>query len=98
MPEVRKTLEKYILIRYTRRTGTIDTVLEAHGTAGLQLWAVNNTTRSKDCFVFEYETGKVIYLIKGMPNGCPKVEDTGLGNIDNYCPGLLAEIHRQSKK
>ena len=88
-------LETFTLIRFSRRSGKVDTTLEGLGNAALRLWALQNTTKTKDTIIFNKATGEVVYYFEGT-EGYPKMFDQGLGNIDDYCPGLLAEIHRQS--
>lgn len=87
--------ETFVLVRFTRKSGRIDTTLEAVGNALLKLWALRNTTKTKDCIIFSKTTGQVVYYTEGTGN-FPDVQDKDLGNIEKYCPGLLAEIQKQS--
>ena len=86
--------KKYCLVRFNRKSGKIDTTLEGLGTCMLRLWALQNTTKSKDTIICEKDTGKVCWYYEGNA-GFPKIEDTNLGYIDDYCPGLLAALQSE---
>ena len=87
-------LKTYCLMRFSRRTGKIDTTLEGLGCGMLRLWALQNTTaKSKDTIIFEKDTGIVCWYYTGTGD-FPKIEDEDLGHIDDYCPGLLAEVQK----
>lgn len=94
-----KELETYVCLRFNRKSGKIDKSLEGLGRGMLQLWALQNTNaKSKDTIVFNKETGDVIAYYTGT-GGFPKIEmkDRGadLGNIEDYCPGILAELQKE---
>jgi hypothetical protein len=85
-------LEMHCLARFSRKTGRIDTTLEAMGSAMLKMWALNNCTKTKDIIIFSKETGNVVMYLEGT-EGFPKVFEEELGNIESYCPGLLASVN-----
>ena len=85
---MKDNMEEFVLVRFTRRSGKIDKTLEGIGCGMLKLWALQNTTKSKDCIVFSKDSGKVIMYTEGT-DGFPKVSKDNLGHIDRYCPGLL---------
>lgn len=92
-------METYVCMRFNRKTGKIDKTLEGLGCGMLELWALQNTTaKSKDSIVFNKTTGEVIAYYTGT-GGFPDVEMTkrgaDLGNIEDYCPGMLAELQRE---
>ena len=87
-------LKTYCLVRFARRSGKIDTSLEGIGSGMLRLWALQNTTKTKDTIIFEKETGKVCWYYEGTGD-FPKISDyesEALGNIEDYCEGLLAAV------
>jgi hypothetical protein len=93
-----KALETFTLVRFTRRTGKINTVLESLGTAMLQMWALKNTRGAEACLIFNKNNGHVAFLTEGTSTGFPKISDArdeDLGHIDDYCKGLLKAIQDQ---
>ena len=92
-----KELKTYCLVRFARRTGKIDTTLEGLGSGLLRLWALQNTTKTKDTIIFEKDTGTVCWYYEGTGD-FPKIMDykeEPLGNIDDYCPGLLETVQAE---
>lgn len=67
------TLDIYVLVRASKKTGNIDKVMTAMGCALLQMWALQNTTKSKTCFVINRRTGDVVYATYGTGD-FPKVK------------------------
>jgi hypothetical protein len=95
-------MEKFVCIRFSRKTGKIDKTLEGLGCGMLELWALENTTaKSKDTIVFSKVTGDVVMYCVGT-GGFPQIEmrDRGaeLGNINDYCPGLLAQLQEEDEE
>lgn len=84
-------LKTYCLVRFTRKSGKIDTTLEGLGSGMLRLWALQNTTKTKDTIIFEKDTGNVCWYYEGT-GGFPKIDEENLGHIDDYCSGLLAAV------
>ena len=88
-------LKTYCLVRFARKSGKIDTSLEGLGTGMLRLWALQNTTKTKDTIIFEKKTGRVCWYYEGTASGFPKIDDVELGHIDDYCPDLLEAINAE---
>ena len=63
--------EKF-LVRVSKKTGKIDTCLSGYSTALLKLWALQNTTKTKDTYIF-LESGEILVKIVGTQN-LPQVE------------------------
>ena len=63
-----KDLTVHVLFRVNKKSGAIDTTMTALGSATLNAWALMNTGRTKDCFVFERESGKLVYRAEGTPD------------------------------
>ena len=84
-------LKTYSLVRFTRKTGKIDTTLEGTGSGMLRLWALQNTTKTKDTIICEKDTGKVCWYYEGTPD-FPHIESENLGHIDDYCKGLFEAL------
>ena len=79
---------RYFLVRFARKSGKIDTTLEAgYGPAMLKLWALEHTTKTKDTIVFDSD-GTVLAYYEGAV--CfPTVAKDFEPSIEAYCPGLL---------
>ena len=85
------TLDMHCLVRFNRRTGKIDTTLEAVGNAQLKMWALCNCTKTKDIIIFHKDTGNCVMYLEGTAD-YPKIFEEELGNIESYCPGLLEAL------
>lgn len=78
------------LVRYSKKTGKIDMTLTGLGFAMLDLWGLQNTTKTKECLVFTRDTGLLLSHYIGRSNSMPEVEwPENDENINDYCPGLL---------
>lgn len=87
-------LRTNVCIRFGRKSGKIDKVLDGIGIGMLELWGLQNTTKTKDTVIFDKETGNIVAYYEGTEN-FPKVCDDMKGqNIERLCPGLLAEIQK----
>lgn len=88
-------MKRYYLVRFSKKTGKIDTSMSALGKALLQLWALQNTTtKTKDTIIFD-EDGWVSSYYEGngdFPNITKYKDDDRLEHIDDYCKGLLEEV------
>ena len=84
-------LKTYCLLRFTRKSGKIDTSLEGIGSGMLRMWALQNTTKTKDTIIFEKDTGYVCWYYEGTGD-FPKISEDDLGHIDDYCPGMLKAV------
>lgn len=89
------TLDKHYLVRFVRKTGKIDLTMESLGSAQLRFIALTKTTKSRDCIIFNGVTGEVVFYTEYDKSGFPNVTNDGLGHIDRYCPGLLAELQKE---
>lgn len=84
-------IKTYCLVRFARKSGKIDTTLEGVGSGLLRMWALQNTTKTKDTIIFEKNTGYVCWYYEGTGD-FPKIESDDLGHINDYCDGLLEAI------
>ena len=89
------TLDKYYLVRFARKTGKINLIMESLGSAQLRFVALTKTTKACDCIIFNGITGAVVFYTEYDKSGFPKVTNDGLGHIDKYCPELLAELQKE---
>ena len=72
-----KELSVHVLFRFSQKTGKIDTTMTSFGSAMLQMWALNNTTKTKGCIVVERDSGEVVFTSKGTES-FPKVKKGNL--------------------
>ena len=70
-------LAVHVLLRFGRKTGTMTSL----GSALLQMWALNHTTKTKSCVIVERDTGTVVFATQGT-DGFPKVRKGDLGSIE----------------
>ena len=68
------SLAVHVLFRCTKKSGKIDTTMTGMGSALMQMWALNNTPKSKSCLIFERESGKLTFASYGTENGFPKIK------------------------
>lgn len=67
-------LKRYGLVRCSKKTGKIDTAMTGLGKGMLQLWGLQNTTKSKRTVIFELDTGIIEAMYTGTEDGFPEVE------------------------
>ena len=75
-------LAPYVLIRASKKTGNVDKQVTALGHAMLQMWALQNTPKTKQCFIINGVTGQVVFATNGTADGFPKVKKEGLPNCE----------------
>lgn len=70
---MKDTLHNYGLVRFSKKTGKIDTTMTAIGKGLIQLWALQNTTKTKACVIIDL-TDRAIYAeYIGSAGGFPEV-------------------------
>lgn len=63
---------KKFLVRVSKKTGKIDTCMYGYAISVLKLWALQNTTKTKDTYIF-LESGEILVKIVGTQN-LPQIE------------------------
>lgn len=58
-------LTVHVLFRFNKRSGKIDTTMTSLGFAMLQMWALQNTPKTKRCLIFERDTGLLVFDCEG---------------------------------
>lgn len=91
-------LKKYGLIRASKKTGRIDTSMTGLGCGMLQLWALQNTTKTKITVVFEIETGLIRAKYEGTESGFPKVENKIESKGLHIGEELLEEFQEEARR
>lgn len=91
-------LTVHVLMRASKKTGRVDTCMTGLGAALLNMWGLQNTTKTKRTLVIERDTGKVISVYTGTADGMPKVEQAkkkDLGTCEEY--GIPLEMLQEIK-
>lgn len=83
-----------VLLRFSKKTGKVDKTMTGIGTALMQMWALNNTPKTKATIIIERDTGKVLFLAQGTGD-FPKVKDKDLGTAEEF--GIPMELLAQMK-
>lgn len=66
-------LHKYGLVRFSKKTGKIDTTMTALGRGLIQLWALQNTTKTKATVIVDIDERTVFSEYIGTADGFPEV-------------------------
>lgn len=86
-------LKIYVLFRFSNKTGKIDMTMAAMGNALLRIWALNNTPNSKSCYIFERETGKLVFATLGGKDGLKVKSENECKENCEECGIPLKELH-----
>ena len=76
-------LKRYGLVRCSKKTGKVDMAMTGLGKGLLQLWGLQNTTKTKRTLIFELDTGIIETMYTGTADGFPTVEK-GISNKGLY--------------
>lgn len=63
----------YVLFRFSKKTGAIDTTMTAINEPLLRMWAMSKTTKSKQTLIFNRDTGDCVARVTGTPD-MPDIE------------------------
>lgn len=77
-------MDVHVLFRFSKKTGKIDTTMTGVTSALMQMWALQNTTKSKMTLIFNRETGRCIFSATDTANGLPEIEKGDLGSCEEY--------------
>jgi len=85
-------LDKYCSVKFYRNTGKITQTLEGDTFEVLKNYISNNFNYKKlDALIFRISDGAVLYYIEGHGENSIEINED-LGNIDDYCPGLIDAV------
>lgn len=82
-------LHHYGLIRFSKKTGKIDTTMTAIGRGMIQMWALQNTTKAKACVIVDIDERKVFAEYIGTADGFPEIRKS---DFEYELPEELWEI------
>lgn len=86
-------MSEYVLLRFNRRTGKIDTTLTGYSKGMLTMWGLNNTTATKDTVVFDKDSGEICAYLEGKKGDMPKICKDMVGlNVEALCEGILEQL------
>lgn len=87
------------LIQASKKTGKVTTSLYTKaGYAFLQLWAAQNTPKTKETYIFMLDTGLLLSRYEGQPSGLPEITwYTDNENIEDFCPGAVEAFRKDSE-
>ena len=69
-------LHKYGLVRFSKKTGKIDTTMTALGQGLLQLWAIQYTPKTKATAIVDIDERRTVTEYVGSADGFPETHDT----------------------
>ena len=82
-------IKRYGLVRYSKKTGRVDKALTGIGFGMLQLYGLQETTKTKETVVFELDTGLIRSIYTGTESGFRAIESRG-EYIDEHIRQALA--------
>lgn len=87
-------MHNYGLVRFSKKTGKIDTTMTALGRGVIQLWALQNTTKTKACVIVDIDERSIFAEYVGTAAGFPEVRKSAEEfefNVPEELFGILAE-------
>lgn len=66
-------LHNYGLVRFSKKTGKIDTTMTAIGKGLIQMWALQNTSKTKACVIVDIDERRPYAEYVGKADGFPEV-------------------------
>lgn len=65
----------YILLRASKRTGKVNKCMTGITPALMKMWGLQNTRKNDITLIIERDTGRIIEVFTGTPDGYPKREN-----------------------
>ena len=91
------TLHNYGLVRFSKKTGKPDTSMVALGKGVIQLWALQNTTKTKACIIVDITERKVVSEYIGTEDGFPEIHKNPEDFEYNIPEEMLDEFEKEIK-
>ena len=82
-------LHNYGLIRFSKKTGKVDTSMTAIGKGVIQLWALQNTTKAKACVIVDIDERRIVSEYVGTDDGFPDIRKAP----DDFEYGIPEELY-----
>ena len=93
-----KELHKFGLVRFSKKSGKIDTSMTALGCGLIQLWALQNTTKSKACVIINLDTREIHAEYEGKPGGFPEVRKKPEAFVFDVPAALIEQLLTEDAK
>ena len=86
----------YCLLRYSQKTGKVDTCITSGSAAMLEFHAVRKTTKTKETVVVDLVTEQIIYTVTGRKDGSFPDIDTKVRSAAacGITPDFMADMRR----
>ncbi len=82
-------MDNFYGVLFQRKSGKIVKCIESCSSAMLKMYALNNTSPTRDFVVFDGATGEISFYCEGKKNDFPTIcRDMEGKNIDELCAGL----------
>lgn len=81
-------LHNFGLVRFSKKTGKIDTTMTALGKGLIQVWALQNTPKTKACVIVDVDERCTVAEYVGTEDGFPEVRK----NADEFEYNLPDEL------
>jgi hypothetical protein len=88
MRDANENFQVHVLLRFSKKTGKIDTAMTGLGSALMRLWAMQNTTSSKETVVINRSTGKIVFDVMGRKDRMPLISSVRDGEDLGTCEDL----------
>lgn len=85
----------YCLLRYSQKTGKVDTCVTALSCAMLKLQALNKTPKTKETVIVDLDTEDIIFTATGTAAGFPEIDETWRNAAAcGITPEFMADLRR----
>ena len=91
-------MDKHYGVLFNRKSGKIIKTIEAYSSAMLKMYALNNTSPTRDFVVFNGTTGEISFYCEGKKNDFPTMcRDMEGKNIDDLCASLRDALKEEEQ-
>lgn len=91
-------LHNFGLVRFSKKTGKIDTTMTALGKGMIQGWALMNTAKTKACVIVDIDERKVVLEYIGTADGFPEIRENPDAFEFNIPDELFAIFEEEAAK
>lgn len=87
--------QKYCLLRYSQKTGKVDTCITGISAAPLEFRALNSTTRTKKTVIVDLDAEEIVFTATGTANGWPEIDkERRSAEACGITPEFMADMRR----
>ena len=85
----------YCLLRYSQKTGKVDTCMTGFIAALLKYRALNSTTKTKETVIVDLDAEEIIFTATGTANGWPEIDkEKRSAAACGITPEFMADMRR----